>query len=347
MKTNKKVKIAINGFGRIGRAAFKIALEKRDEFEIVAINDLADPKTLAYLVSFDTVYGIYKHEAKAKDVKLFKSADCTGTLVVDDFAVPLFSQKDPLRLPWGKLEVDAVLESTGVFTEKEKAMAHVEAGAKHVVISAPAKDDSTPTYVMGVNVNKKIKDKVISNASCTTNCIAPVMKILNDEFGIEKAAMTTAHSYTADQNLVDGPHKDLRRSRAAAQNMVPTTTGAAVASALAVPDLKGVFDGMAIRVPTPSGSVSDITAVLKTKTTVEEVNKVFETAAKKSEMGKILDVTRDPIVSSDIIGNPHSAIVDLNFTFVVGGDLVKVLAWYDNEWGYANRLVEITGELEI
>ncbi len=343
----RKIKIAINGFGRIGRAAFKIALERKDSIEVVAINDLSDTKTLAYLLKYDTVYGIYAREVKASEEKLIKSDDCSGSLVAGDVAVPVLSQKDPLRLPWKKLDVDVVIESTGVFRTFEKAMPHIKAGAKYVVISAPAKDEKTPTYVLGVNVKNQINDKIISNASCTTNCISPIMKVLESEFGIEKALMTTIHSYTADQSLVDGPHKDLRRGRAAAQNIIPTSTGAAKATTKTIPKLEDKFSGIAIRVPTSVGSISDITALLKEDTSVEEVNQAFKNASDSEEMKGILDVSEDPIVSSDIIGNHYSAIVDLSFTDVVAGNLVKILAWYDNEWGYANRLVEIAEELMI
>lgn len=344
---DKKIKIAINGFGRVGRAAFKVAIEKSDLFEVVAINDLSDAKTLAHLLKYDTVYGIYKHKVYAKETKAVEAEGCVGTIVVGDWAVPVFSQKDPLLLPWKKLQVDVVIESTGAFTTKEKSMAHIQAGAGFVVISAPANDKETSTYVLGVNTKDGIKEKIISNASCTTNCIAPVMKVLNEEFGIEKAFMTTAHSYTADQCLVDGPHKDLRRARAAAQNIIPTTTGAAISVTETIPDLKGLFDGIAMRVPTLAGSISDVTALVKKQTNIKEVNDAFIKASKSEELLGILYVTEDPIVSSDVIGSHYSAIVDLNFTNVVGGNLVKVLAWYDNEWGYANRLIEITREFRI
>jgi len=336
MEQKRKQKIAINGFGRIGRAAFKVALEKKN-IEIVAINDLTDIKTLAHLFKYDTVYGIYNKTIKAE----------SNALVVGDVRVRVFSEKDPEKLPWKEREVDVVIESTGFFTTYEKASAHLKAGAKRVVISAPAKDDKTPTKVIGVNIFGKIKDDIISNASCTTNSLAPVAKIINDEYGIEKAIMTTVHSYTADQNIVDGPHKDLRRARAAAQNIIPTTTGAAIAVTKTIPDLKDRFDGIAIRVPTICVSLSDITFVLKKDTTIEKVNDLFREKIKQSPYEGIVDITEDPVVSSDMIGNPHSAIVDLEFTKVVGGNLLKILAWYDNEWAYANRLVEITEELVI
>jgi len=336
MEQKRKQKIAINGFGRIGRAAFKVALEKKN-IEIVAINDLTDIKTLAHLFKYDTVYGIYNKTIKAE----------SNALVVGDVRVRVFSEKDPEKLPWKEREVDVVIESTGFFTTYEKASAHLKAGAKRVVISAPAKDDKTPTKVIGVNTFGKIKDDIISNASCTTNSLAPVAKIINDEYGIEKAIMTTVHSYTADQNIVDGPHKDLRRARAAAQNIIPTTTGAAIAVTKTIPDLKDRFDGIAIRVPTICVSLSDITFVLKKDTTIEKVNDLFREKIKQSPYEGIVDITEDPVVSSDMIGNPHSAIVDLEFTKVVGGNLLKILAWYDNEWAYANRLVEITEELVI
>ncbi|MBU2575922.1 type I glyceraldehyde-3-phosphate dehydrogenase [Patescibacteria group bacterium] len=336
MDQKRKRKIAINGFGRIGRAAFKVALENKN-IEVVAINDLTDIKTLAYLLKYDTVYGMYKKKIESD----------SNELVIGDVKVPVFSEKDPEKLPWKEKQVDVVIESTGIFTTYDKAKSHLKAGAKRVVISAPAKDDKTPTKVMSVNTLDEIKEDIISNASCTTNSLAPIAKIIHDEYGIEKAIMTTIHSYTADQNLVDGPHKDLRRARAAAQNIIPTTTGAAIATTKTITDLKDKFDGIAIRVPTVCASLSDITFVLKKDTTVEKVNDLFREKIKEYPYQGIVDITEDMIVSSDIIGNSHSAIVDLEFTKVVGGNLLKVLAWYDNEWGYANRLVEITEDLVI
>jgi len=327
--------IAINGFGRIGRAAFRIALQKKS-VKIVAINDLMDTKTLAHLLEYDTVYGRYNKKIQAtKD-----------GIKVDGVLYPVFAQKDPAQLPWEKLKVDVVLECTGFFTSQEGASLHIKAGAKKVVISAPAKDDITETLVYGTDTTEKTlkakkSAKVVSNASCTTNCISPVMQVLEQSFGIQKAMMTTVHSYTADQNLVDGPHRDLRRARAAAQNIVPTSTGAALATGKVIKSLNNMFDGISLRVPTPCGSLSDITAVLKKNVTVEQINDAFVKATKNPLFKNILAVSNEPIVSSDIIGNPYSAIVDLEFTRVVGGNLVKVLAWYDNEWGYSCRLVEM------
>ncbi len=322
------MKIAINGFGRIGRAAAKIILEK-EELELVAVNDLGDINTLAHLLKYDSVYGIYDKEVGVKD----------GCLTVDGQKINFISEKDPAALPWGELGVDVVIESTGIFLEAEKANAHIKAGAEKVILSAPAKDD-TPTYVLGVNADKYKDEKIISNASCTTNCITPVMKVLEDAFGIDKSLMTTIHSYTADQNLVDGPHKDLRRARGAAINIVPTTTGAAKAAYKAIPTLENKFDGLSIRVPSPVVSLSDITVLLKKKTTVEEVNGALAKAS-ENELEDVLTVTDEPVVSTDLIGDPSSAIVDLALTQVVDGDLVKIVAWYDNEWGYSNRLVEL------
>jgi glyceraldehyde 3-phosphate dehydrogenase len=323
-----KLRLAINGFGRIGRAAFKIALEKND-IEVVALNDLTDTKTLAHLLKYDTVYNTYE-----KDVSFN-----TDSIIVDGKKYKVLAEKDPALLPWKAMKVDVVIESTGRFVEKEKASAHLAAGAKRVVISAPAKGGGVATFVMGVNDDKLAEQKIISNASCTTNSIAPVMAVLQEQFGIQKAMMTTVHSYTADQNLVDGPHKDLRRARAAAQNIVPTTTGAAVATTETIPELKGLFDGLAIRVPTALVSISDITAVLKKKTTRQEINQAFKAAAATPRFMGILDVTDEPLVSSDFIGDPHATIVDLGLTKVIDGDLAKVVAWYDNEWGYSNTLI--------
>ena len=327
-------RIAINGFGRIGRAAFKIILEN-PSLKVVAINDLTDTKTLAHLLRYDTVYGKFSHEVSSTE----------KAIIVDGKEYPVIAEKDPSALPWKSYKVDVVIECTGRFLSKDKASMHITAGAKKVVLSAPPKGSDIPTVVLGVN-QETLKEvcktgDIISNASCTTNCIAPAAKVMNDNFKVMKAVMTTIHSYTADQNLVDGPHKDLRRARAAAQNIVPTTTGAAISTAETIPDLKGKFDGMAVRVPTPDGSLSDFTFVLGEKVTAEQVNTVFEKAAQKKEYKGILEVTREQIVSSDIIGNTHSSIVDLSLTKVVDGDLVKIVSWYDNEWGYSNRLVDL------
>lgn len=325
------VNIAINGFGRIGRQAFKAAL-KRKNLKIVGINDLTDTKTLAHLLKHDTGYGLY-HEEVGSDEK---------NLIVNGKKYPVSAEKDPTMLPWGKLKAEVVLECTGRFTKKEDAELHLKAGAKKVIVSAPAKGD-VPTYVRGVNCGKVGKEQscVINNASCTTNCIAPVMAVLQEKFGIEKAFMSTAHGYTADQNLQDGPHKDLRRARAAAVNIVPTTTGAAKAVGEAIDSLKGIFDGVAFRVPVLTVSLSDITAVLKKNVTKEEINKALIDASKTERFAGILTCTDEPLVSSDMVGNTYSSIVDLALTNVVGGNLVKVVAWYDNEVGYAHRLVEM------
>lgn len=325
-------RIAINGFGRIGRAALKIALEKKS-LEVVAINDLTDASVLAHLFRYDTAYGRYRKSVEAKD----------GKLIIDGKEIPVYAEPDPKKLPWGDLNVDVVLECTGRFVDKDSSALHIGAGAKKVVLSAPSKGDdgSVPTFLIGVNEDEYAGETVVSNASCTTNCLAPVAKVLHDAFGIGKAMMTTVHSYTADQNLQDAPHKDLRRARAAAQNIVPTTTGAAISVTQVIPDLKGMFDGLAVRVPTIVVSLTDFTFLLKKKTTKEEVNEVLRAAAASPRFGKVLAVTDEPLVSSDFIGNPYSTIVDLSLTKVVDGDLVKVVAWYDNEWGYSNRLVEM------
>ncbi len=322
------MKIAINGFGRVGRAAAKIILDKPD-LELVAVNDLGDLPTLAHLMKYDSCYGIYNKEVGYDE----------SEILVNNKKIQFYSEKDPSKLPWEELGVDVVIESTGIFLTEKDAKAHLDAGAKKVVLSAPAKDD-TPTFVLGVNEKKYAGEKIVSNASCTTNCIAPVMKVLEDNFGVEKSLMTTVHSYTADQNLVDGPHKDLRRARAAGINIVPTTTGAAKAAFKTIPALEGRFDGLAIRVPTPVVSLADITVVLKEKTTIEEINKKFLQVS-ENEMEDILVTSDEPLVSSDLVMNPASSIVDLSLTQVVKGDLIKVIAWYDNEWGYSNRLVEL------
>lgn len=323
--------IAINGFGRIGRNVFKAGFGKPG-FNVVAVNDLTDTKTLAHLLQHDTEYRKYN-----KPVRSDKSH-----LVVSGKKIKVLSEKDPAALPWKEMKIDIVLECTGRFVTEELSSKHIEAGAKRVIISAPAKGGNVPTYVLGVNEKGAGKKaKIINNASCTTNCIAPVAAIMNDAFGVKKAMMTTIHSYTADQNLQDGPHHDLRRARAAALNIVPTTTGAAIATTETIPALKGLFDGMSVRVPTAVVSLSDFTFVLKKKVTVEEVNSVLKSASKNPLYKGIVEVTNEPLVSSDFIGNPASSIVDLGFTKVVDGDLVKVVAWYDNEWGYSVRLAEM------
>jgi len=328
------IKVAINGFGRIGRNAFKIAFERRD-MEVVAVNDLTDTKTLAHLLKYDSSYGTYDRDVSFDD----------ENIIVDDTKIRVLSEKDPANLPWKELGVDVVIESTGLFTDPEKAHAHIDAGARKVVISAPAKGEGAKTVVLGVNEEiVEDTDEILSNASCTTNCIAPVMRVLEDNFGIEKAMMTTVHSYTASQRLQDAPAKDLREARAAAENIVPTTTGASKAAALTIPSLKGKFNGLSVRVPTPVVSLSDITAVIKRDTTIEEINEVFEKAAKEPYYEGILGITHEELVSCDFRGNSHSCIVDLPLTDVVGGNLIKVVAWYDNEWGYSNRLVELTAD---
>ena len=323
-------KLAINGFGRIGRNAFKIA-NTHPELEIVAINDLTDTKTLAHLLKHDSNYGLYHEEVSYDDTDI----------VVGGKKIRAMAIKDPTKLPWKDLAVDVVIESTGRFTKVEDASQHLTAGAKRVVISAPAKGDGVGTFVIGVNEGDITAENLItSNASCTTNCITPVVAIIEDKFGIEKALMTTVHSYTASQALQDAPNKDLREGRNAAENIVPTTTGAATAAAKALPALANIFDGLSIRVPTPVVSLSDIVMVTKRDVTVEEVNAVFVAAKKEPRFEGILDATEEELVSSDYVGNAHSAIVDLKLTKVVGGNLLKVVAWYDNEWGYSNRLVE-------
>lgn len=326
-----KKRIAINGFGRIGRMAFRIALNKKD-VEVVAINDLTDSATLAHLLKYDSAQ---------KRIENRVSSNKNG-IVVDGITYPVYAQKDPTLLPWKELKVDVVLECTGIFRTCEDAQKHMKAGARKVIISAPAKGENVETIVLGVNEEKiKKTTNVYDLASCTTNCIAPVMKILSDNFTIEKAFMTTVHAYTADQNLVDGPHSDLRRARAAAVNIVPTSTGAAIAVTKAIPKLKGKFDGLAIRVPVIDGSLSDVTIKIKENVTVEKINELFIKCSKDKRFKGILTTTKDSLVSSDIIGNAHSSIVDLSLTNVMNGNLIKVVAWYDNEWGFSNRMIEL------
>jgi len=340
------IRVAINGFGRIGRQTLKALLEKYEkgevslnEIEVVAVNDLTDAQTLAHLLKYDSVYGIMPNRISIKDKpdnKLFG-----GEIVIDDLVVGVLSEADPSKLPWKKLDIDIVIESTGRFTDRASAATHLKAGAKKVIVTAPCKGGGVETFVMGVNMDKySSREHVISNASCTTNSIAPVMKVMQEHFGIEKALMTTTHAYTADQVLVDGPHRDLHRARSAAMNIIPTTTGAAIAATKTIPELEGKFDGMSIRVPVPVGSISDITMVLKREATVDEISQIFADECEKPNWKGILTYTKDPIVSSDIIGNSHSSIVDLNLTQVVGKNLVKIFAWYDNEWGYSHRLIE-------
>lgn len=329
------VRVAINGFGRIGRNTLKAGWGKAG-LKFCAINDLTDTKTLAFLLKHDTVYGEWNHK-----VSYTKNA-----LVIDGHKIPAFMEKNPASLPWKENNVDVVLECTGFFRTKELAGQHITAGAKRVIISAPAKGGDVDTFMQGVNVAKLKKgDKIIDNASCTTNCIAPVAAIVESKWGIKKAAMTTIHAYTADQKLVDAPHRDLRRGRTAGQNIIPTTTGAAIATTKAIPTLRGKFDGMSIRVPVPVGSLSDFTLFLKKRVTVEQVNNYFKKMAKSPLYKNIIAVSEEPLVSSDFIGNAHSSIVDLGMTKVIDGDLLKLVVWYDNEWGYSNRLGEMAIEI--
>ena len=325
-------KIAINGFGRIGRMCFR-SLINNPHVEVVAINDLTDVKTLAHLLKYDSVHGRFEHVVD-------HNAD---SIIVNGKAIKIYAAKDPATLPWGDLGVEVVIESTGIFTDKESASKHIEAGAKKVIISAPATGD-VKTIVLGVNDDQIMaEDTVLSNASCTTNCLAPMAKVLNDKFGIEKGYITTIHAYTADQRLQDSPHKDLRRARAAALSMVPTSTGAAKAVGEVLPQLKGKLDGVAVRVPTPDGSMTDLVAVLKRDVTIEEVNAAMKEAAEGSMKG-ILEYCTDPIVSIDIVGNLHSCIFDAALT-AVNGNLVKVMAWYDNEAGYSQRVCDLIAKI--
>lgn len=330
-----KTRIAINGFGRIGRNAFKIAFDRAD-LEIVAINDLTDTKTLAHLLKHDSNYGNYDHDVKFDE----------KNLIVDGQSVGVLSERAPENLPWKELGIDVVIESTGLFTKHDQLLTHIKAGAKRVVLSAPEKDDKHgDTFVIGVNEQDlKVDHEIISNASCTTNCITPVAAIIEANFGIEKAMMTTIHSYTASQRLQDAPAKDLREARNAAENIVPTSTGASIAAAKALPALKGIFGGLSIRVPTPVVSLSDFVFITKRKVTVEEVNEVFKKSATEPYYQGILGVSEEELVSSDYIGNSHSATIDLPLTAVVDGNMLKVVAWYDNEWGYSNRLVEMVAD---
>jgi glyceraldehyde 3-phosphate dehydrogenase len=352
-------RIAINGFGRIGRASFKIALSKPD-VEIVAINDLTNPRVLAQLLKYDSTYGkfdkeisleedgnLVKLEQTNADQETFFTTVAKGDtyLVVDGKKIKILSQKDPSLLPWKDLGVDVVLECTGRFTKDDTAGVHLTAGAKKVVISAPAKGGNTQTFLLGVNDDQYLGQNIISMASCTTNCISPVVRAMHEKFKIVKSVMTTVHALTMEQNLLDGPppplHPDMRRARSGPFNMVPTTTGAAKATTEVIPELKGLFDGISIRVPLISGSLSDITMVVSKKTSVEEVNQVLMDAAKDPRYKNVMMATYEPVVSSDVVGLPYSSICDLSMTKVIDGDLVKVLSWYDNEWGYSNRLVEM------
>jgi glyceraldehyde 3-phosphate dehydrogenase len=328
-------KVAINGFGRIGRAAFRL-LSQRNDYEVVAINDVTPNETLAYLTRFDTVYGRYPGVVTLKD----------GMMTAGTQTVRMLEQKDPARLPWGELHVDVVVEATGRFRKREECAWHLEAGAKRVILTVPAKDDVDAMIVVGVNDHLlKPEHRIVSNASCTTNCLAPVAKVMNDAFGIVKGVITTVHAYTNDQRLADVPHKDLRRSRAANENIIPTTTGAARAVGKILPELKGKLDGVAMRVPVPDGSIVDLVAELKTSVTATSLNAVMKEAASKAPLKGILAYCDEPIVSSDIIQDSHSATFDSLCTRVLGGNFVKVIAWYDNEWGYSCRVVDLIGKL--
>ncbi|HCC22988.1 TPA: type I glyceraldehyde-3-phosphate dehydrogenase [Candidatus Falkowbacteria bacterium] len=329
-------KIAINGFGRIGRAALKVALSQPKKYQVVAVNDLASLENLAYLLRYDSAYGPYDKKVEVDKDKL----------IVGGRKINFYSIMEPEKLPWKKLKVDVVLECTGVFTKKEDASKHLIAGAKQVIISAPTKSEGVMTVVKGVNHNEAKGQKIIANASCTTNCTGPVIAVLHSVFGVEKALLTTVHATTATEHTVDSPdHKDLRRGRSALNNIIPTTTGAAIATTITLPSLKDKFDGVSVRVPIITGSLIDVVALLKKNTTAEEINRAFRKYSKLPRFKNILQVSDAPLVSSDIIGSTASAIVDLEFTRVVDGNLVKILAWYDNEWGYANRLVEMVSEI--
>ncbi|WP_326752068.1 type I glyceraldehyde-3-phosphate dehydrogenase [Streptomyces hirsutus] len=326
------IRVGINGFGRIGRNYFRALLEQGADIEIVAVNDLGDTATTAHLLKYDTILGRLKQEVS-------HTAD---TITVGDKTVKVLSERNPADIPWGELGVDVVIESTGIFTKKADAEKHITGGAKKVIISAPAKDEDV-TIVMGVNQDAydPANHHVISNASCTTNCVAPMAKVLDENFGIVKGLMTTVHAYTNDQRILDFPHKDLRRARAAAENIIPTTTGAAKATALVLPQLEGKLDGIAMRVPVPTGSVTDLVVELGREVTKEEVNAAFQKAA-EGELKGLLEYTEDPIVSSDIVNAPASCTFDSSLTMVQDGKSVKIIGWYDNEWGYSNRLVDLT-----
>jgi glyceraldehyde 3-phosphate dehydrogenase len=325
----KNKRVAINGCGRIGRLTIKLLMEQ-EGVDLVAVNDLTDPHTLAHLIQYDSVHGKYPFPVKVVD----------GDILIKNKRIKIFAEKDPCLIPWKSLDIDIVLESTGRFTERKQAEGHLKAGAKKVIITAPAKDDHVPTVVLGVNEHILTgKEDIISNASCTTNCLAPMVKVLEENFGIEKGFVSTVHSYTNDQNLHDAPHRDLRRARAAAYSIIPTTTHAAKAMEIVLPHLKGKIEASAMRVPVPDGSLTDLIVQLKRETSTEEINRVFKESAEK-EMKGILEYTEDPIVSIDIIGNPHSCIFDAGLTSAKG-NLIKIVGWYDNEAGYSNRLVDL------
>jgi glyceraldehyde 3-phosphate dehydrogenase len=332
------VRVGINGFGRIGRNVFRAAQAAGADIEWVGVNDLTDAATLAHLLKYDSILGPYPGTVEHTD----------EGIVVDGTTVKVLAEKDPGALPWGDLGADVVIESTGFFTDAEKAKAHLDAGAKKVIISAPAKNEDI-TVVLGVNFDKYDPDQhhVISNASCTTNCLAPAAKVVNDAIGIKHGLMTTIHAYTADQRLQDAPHKDLRRARAAALNLVPTSTGAAKAVGLVLPELNGKLHGFAVRAPVPTGSVVDLTFEAERETSVEEVNEAFRSVADQGPLKGILQYTEDPIVSSDIVTNPYSSVFDSGLTAVIDGTLVKVVTWYDNEWGYSNRVVDLAQQVLV
>ncbi len=324
-------RVAINGFGRIGRITLRAALGEKTDLDFVAVNDLVDAKTLAYLFKYDSVHGTYQGEVKAEG----------DNIIIDGKKIRVCSERNPASLPWKEMGVDIVIESTGFFRSKEQAASHLEAGAKKVIISAPAKG-AVPTIVMGVNEEtyRPAQDDIVSNASCTTNCLVPIVKVLIDNFGIKHAVMTTIHSYTNDQALLDAPHKDLRRARAAALSMIPTSTGAAAAAGKVIPELEGKIDGLAIRVPTPDVSLVDLVAEVEKETTVDEVNLALRKASQGSLKG-ILKYSSEPLVSHDFTTDPASAIIDADYTYVIEGTLVKVLGWYDNEWGYSCRIIDL------
>jgi glyceraldehyde 3-phosphate dehydrogenase len=329
------MKIAINGFGRIGRSVFKVALERKN-IEVAAINDITDAKTLAHLLKYDSNYGKYSKSVEAKE----------DSLVVDGKKIAVLAERDPKNLPWAKMGVDLVIESTGIFRLREQVAWHLAAGAKRVILTVPAKDKVDKMVVLGVNeADLKDADEIVSNASCTTNCLAPVAKVLHDEFGIVEGLMTTVHAYTSDQRLQDAPHSDLRRSRAAAVSIIPTTTGAAKAVGKVIPDLNGKLNGVALRVPVTTGSIVDLTVKLEKDPSVEEINAAMKAAA-QGPMKGILEYTEDPIVSVDIIGNTHSSIFDSQATMKLGSGFVKVFSWYDNEWGYSNRVVDLAERMK-
>ncbi len=324
------IKVGINGFGRIGRNVYRVIAE-REGIDVLAINDLTDARTLSTLLKYDSVHGRFKGDIEAKD----------DVLIVKGKEIRLTKEKDPASLSWKELGVEVAIESTGIFTKKADCEKHLEAGAKKVILSAPAKDQLDATIVMGINENDlKPEHKIVSNASCTTNCLGPLAKVINDNFGIEKGLMTTIHAYTNDQKVADLMHSDLRRARAAAINIIPTTTGAAKAIGEVIPELKGKLDGMAMRVPVANGSVTDLVASVKKNVSIEEINNVIK-AASENELKGILEYCEDPIVSSDIIDNAHSCIFDSLSTYVIGDNLIKVIGWYDNEWGYSNRMVDL------